>query len=102
MSQAESFAGRLRELREQATLTQQQLADKAGLKLGAIRDLEQGRHGPTWETVLALGEALDVECNAFTQPPEQRHPPGRGRPAKAKDESPAPKRPPGRPRKRSK
>src|SRR5436309_2336642 len=36
------FPGRLRELREAAGLSRQQLADKAGLKLGGVRNLEQG------------------------------------------------------------
>jgi transcriptional regulator with XRE-family HTH domain len=79
------FAARLRELRERAGLTQQQLADRAGLKLGGIRDLEQERNKPMWETVLALAGALGVDCNAFATEPttsaEER--PKRGRPRKA-------------------
>jgi transcriptional regulator with XRE-family HTH domain len=52
------FGARLQELRQQAALTQQQLADKAGLKVGGIRDLEQGINElPWWDTVLALTKA---------------------------------------------
>jgi transcriptional regulator with XRE-family HTH domain len=82
------FAARLRELREQAGLTQQHLADRAGLKLGGIRDLEQERNRPTWETVLALAGALGVDCNAFAQEPAQPagEKPKRGRPPKAASE----------------
>ena len=40
---ADWFAGRLRELREQAGLTQQQLGQKAGLSQAGIADLEQQR-----------------------------------------------------------
>jgi hypothetical protein len=73
----------------------------AGVKLGGIRDLEQGRNKPTWETVLALASALGVECTAFTTPPAEGEPQEPGRPPKAKEEDaePACKRPRGHPRK---
>ncbi len=80
---SERFAGRLRELREQAGLTQEQLADKAGLTKWGITDLERGRRSPTWETVLVLCQALGVECTAFTQEPEMASKRGRGRPRKS-------------------
>jgi transcriptional regulator with XRE-family HTH domain len=97
----EHFAGRLRELREAAGLSQQQLADKAGLTRDGIAQLERGRRQPAWATVLALAGALGVDCNAFTQAPAERPPAGPGRPRKeqAAATSPAPKRPRGRPRK---
>jgi transcriptional regulator with XRE-family HTH domain len=74
------FGARLKELRHAAGLTQKQLAEKAGLKYGAVRDLEQGLNGPTWETVLALGSALGVDCTAFTKKAARRAPEKRGRP----------------------
>ena len=50
---SERFAGRLRELREQAGLTQEQLADKAGLTKWGITDLERSsRH--LQETVMSI------------------------------------------------
>lgn len=79
---SERFAGRLRELREQAGLTQEQLADKAGLTKWGITDLERGRRSPTWGTVLVLCEALGVDCTAFTQAPATESKRGRGRPRK--------------------
>jgi transcriptional regulator with XRE-family HTH domain len=96
---ADWFAGRLKELREGAGLTQPELAERAGMNRFGIAKLEQGVTKPTWETVIALCKALGVDCNAFTRPPVDREPTGRGRPAKPKDESPEPKRPRGRPRK---
>jgi DNA-binding SARP family transcriptional activator/tetratricopeptide (TPR) repeat protein/DNA-binding XRE family transcriptional regulator len=51
-------------VRQAAGLTQQQLAEKAGVSLGAVRDLEQGRTlRPRWDTaeVLALALGLDVD-----------------------------------------
>jgi transcriptional regulator with XRE-family HTH domain len=76
------FAGRLRELREGASLTRQELADRAGLKLGGVRDIEQGKRIPSWETVLALCDALDCSSEEFRTPPGHRADPKPGRPPK--------------------
>jgi DNA-binding XRE family transcriptional regulator len=99
MASAAWFAGRLRELREGAGLTQTELAGKAGLTREGVAQLETGRRKPAWETVLALCEALGCSCEAFTRPPAQRPPAGRGRPRKEPETTPAPKQPRGRPRK---
>jgi len=95
------FGERLAELRVHAGLTQQQLADCAGLKIGGIRDLEQGINRlPRWDTVLALAEALGVDCRAFQEQPAARPRPSRGRPRKPEASGSAkPKRPHGRPKK---
>ena len=82
-TEADRFAGRLRELREGAGLSREQLADRAGMKVNGVRDLEQGVRSPRWETVLALAEALGVECTAFTQEPGELPPARPGRPKKA-------------------
>jgi transcriptional regulator with XRE-family HTH domain len=100
---AEHFAGRLRELRTAAGLTQEQLAERVGVKRDAVARWEAGVREPAWSNVVALAEALDTDCRAFleapAEPPERRGP---GRPPKALAEPPAepePKRPRGRPRK---
>lgn len=63
----ESFASRLKRLREEAKLTQEQLADKAELDLGTIRQLEQGtRKNPQWHSVCSLAKALEKDVRAFT------------------------------------
>lgn len=82
MAEASMFAGRLKELRESAGLTQKQLADKAGLGLRAVTYLESGDRKPAWETVLSLASALGVECTAFTQEPTATDPRPKGRPRK--------------------
>jgi transcriptional regulator with XRE-family HTH domain len=69
----------------QAGLSQKGLADKAGLALSAIGHLEQGLRKPTWETVLALANALGVSCEAFTTPASTDEPAPRGRPRKCLD-----------------
>ena len=96
------FSGRLRELREAAGLSRQELADKAGMKLGGVRNLEQGTRDPGWDTVLVLAQALGVTCEAFTAEPAPASAPTAGRPRKppVEDAEPLqPKKPRGRPRK---
>lgn len=89
MTEPGHFGARLRELREQAGLTREQLAERTGLKIGGIRDIEQGvNKAPRWDNVVALAQALGVDCTAFQEKPSaDTTPRGRGRPAKP---SPAP------------
>jgi transcriptional regulator with XRE-family HTH domain len=93
----EQFAPRLKELREQAGLTQKALAEKAGLSQRAVSHWEQGLREPSWSNVLALATALGVDCLAFQQAPAAVSEPRRGRPAKV--EAPAPKKNTGRAKK---
>ena len=59
---------RLKTLREQAGLTQQELAFRSGLSIAVITHLEQGRKAdPRLSTLRALAEALGVDCNALTE-----------------------------------
>jgi DNA-binding XRE family transcriptional regulator len=72
----ELFAARLKTLRQDAKLTQEQLAEKSGLDVGTIRQLEQGtRRNPLWQTVCALARGLEKDVIVFVgtdgwQPPE--------------------------------
>jgi transcriptional regulator with XRE-family HTH domain len=81
---ASRFAARLKELREAAGLTQMQLADAAGLSQRAVSHWEQGLREPAWSNVVAMAEALGVDCRAFLKEPASTPAPKRGRPAKAK------------------
>ncbi len=55
------FAAALRNLRTRARLTQEALADAAGLSLRALSDLERGVAAvPQKETVRLLGDALGL------------------------------------------
>ncbi len=55
------LAARLRELREAAGVSQQELAFRAGLSIGVIARIEQGKkEDPKLSTVTALAEALGV------------------------------------------
>lgn len=79
---SEWFAGRLRELREAAAFTQQQLADKAGLTREGIAQLETERREPSWRTVVSLCKALGVSSEAFLKEPTTGREPRPGRPRK--------------------
>jgi transcriptional regulator with XRE-family HTH domain len=77
-----SFGGRLRELREAAGLTQQALADLAGMHRQGVNKLEMGEREPTWASVKALCRALGVRCTAFEDeapPPAKKGGKGRGK-----------------------
>jgi transcriptional regulator with XRE-family HTH domain len=69
---AEIFASRLRRLRQEAGLTIQALADRAGMHRESVAQLERGRRKPTWASVLALADALDVSLEAFRDRPDDR------------------------------
>ena len=57
----EPFGDALRRLREAAGLTQEQLAERAGLSFNAISSLERGeRQRPYPNTLQALAAALDL------------------------------------------
>jgi transcriptional regulator with XRE-family HTH domain len=79
---AETFAAKLKRLRETAGLTQNELAERAGMNPFGVAKLEQGARKPTWATVQALAAALGVSCEAFTSPPATDEPRERGRPPK--------------------
>jgi transcriptional regulator with XRE-family HTH domain len=94
------FAGRLRQLREAAGLTQGELAERAGMHRFGVAKLEQGLREPSWATVQVLASALGLDCLAFADSGAGpvAEPAKRGRPRKAAaDTLPVPKRR-GRPR----
>ncbi|GAA3776211.1 BTAD domain-containing putative transcriptional regulator [Plantactinospora mayteni] len=74
--------GALRGFRERAGLTQQELADRAGLSVGGLRDLEQGRVAaprPTTLRRLAAGLAMsDVETAELVHLGQRAQPPAYG------------------------
>lgn len=82
----ETFGGRLKRLREEASLTQQELADRAEMHRLGVAKLERDERQPSWATVQALAAALGLGCSAFE---------GTSTPAEVEK----PTRPKGRPRK---
>jgi putative transcriptional regulator len=81
------FGGRLQQLREQAGLTQAELAERAGCFALTVSKLERGAQEPAWPLVLALARALGVTSEAFVlpagEPPAPPRSRPRGRPRKA-------------------
>jgi len=81
---------RIRELREQAGMSREQLADAAGVSLRGVVQWELGEREPGWFNMLALAEALGVKCDTFAQAPGDLPPPKRGRPRKVSTEASLP------------
>jgi transcriptional regulator with XRE-family HTH domain len=83
MATTSGFAAKLRALRDAARMSQQDLADAAGLSRPYLARLELARQEPGWETVLKLAEALDVPTDAFRDVEEEEAPTTRkAKPAK--------------------
>jgi transcriptional regulator with XRE-family HTH domain len=61
------FKDLLRQLREKAGLTQEQLAQKAGIPLSSLRSHEQGQRQPSWQAVVKLSKALGVTTDTFSE-----------------------------------
>jgi transcriptional regulator with XRE-family HTH domain len=80
---------RLKELREAAGLTQQDVAFRSGLSISIVSQIEQGLKDPRVSTVKALATALGVDAGALIDGQE-----------KAEAQPSAPKRSRGRPRAR--
>src|SRR5262249_25950604 len=100
---AEQFGGGLKRLRPAAGLTEKELAERGGVALRTVSSLEQGLYEPVLSTLLALADALGVDCLAFTKEDdaegEMLEKQGRGRPPKQFEPLVLPKKPRGRPRK---
>jgi transcriptional regulator with XRE-family HTH domain len=82
------FGERLRAIRNAAGLSQKALAERARCNLFTVAKLERGAQEPAWPLVLALAEALGVNCLAFLQEPADRPAAQRGRPRKDSDGAP--------------
>ena len=65
------FGQRVKKLREQRGLTQQQLADRAGLTNDTISNYERGRRtDPPVSVVYAVANALDVTVDDLLADPD--------------------------------
>jgi transcriptional regulator with XRE-family HTH domain len=96
---ATGFGERLRQLREGAGLTQQELAERAGCHYMTVSLLERGTQEPAWPLVLQLADVLAVPLEEFRSRGEKPRgePPRRGRPPKQRavaNSPPAPAAPP--------
>jgi transcriptional regulator with XRE-family HTH domain len=85
--ESETFAARLRRLREASGHSQAALAARAGIPAGTLRNWEQGIREPRPGALVKLALALEVSADLLLgldeQPQEQPAPKrGRGRPSK--------------------
>lgn len=62
---------RLRQLRKQADISQQQLAEKARVSINTVRALESGRVRPLLDTARAIAQALGVSPDDIWPPNPQ-------------------------------
>ena len=67
---ASEFGKRLRQLREAAELTQEELARKADMSTSAVAKIEQRDVDPSWSTVGKLARALGVTLNDLAGDPK--------------------------------
>ena len=86
-----TFATRLKQLREQAGISQAELATRAGLNTYGVAKLEQGVREPGLATAQAIARALGASMTVFDDVTfaqesalaESKEPTKRGRPKKA-------------------
>lgn len=80
-----TFAEKLQELREEAGLSQSELARASGVSVWSLRGYEQGRREPLWDVIFPLARALGVSCEAFAECVKKEN----EKPAKRNAEAPA-------------
>lgn len=66
------FKDILKDLREEAGLTQKQLANKCGLSPQCISALEKGINSPTFQTLSALSKFFGNQLNEYLIPTDER------------------------------
>lgn len=66
-----ALGARIRELRRGLNLSQEALADRAGLHWTYLSDLERGQQTPTLDVVNRLARALGVTLATFFEPLDQ-------------------------------
>ena len=64
------FGKRLRYIRRDKDLTQEQLAEAVGISIEFLSNLERGVNAPSFETLEKLATILEVPVQAFFEFPE--------------------------------
>ncbi len=59
----EKFSARVKELRIEHAMRQQDLADKLGVSRATVTDWETGRHEPPFDTLVNLCKVLEVSAD---------------------------------------
>lgn len=63
MGTQEKFGQNLRKARTKAGLTQEQLAERAGLHVNYYARVERGEENPTYQTIEKIVKALNVKSS---------------------------------------
>jgi transcriptional regulator with XRE-family HTH domain len=50
----------IRELRDKTGMTQEAVAQRAGITVAHLSGIERGHANPSWAAVMAIAEALDI------------------------------------------
>src|SRR5579862_8134581 len=67
MNQSKLFGKRVRTIRKAANITQERAAERAHLNPKYLGEIERGEKRPSFETIFALGVALNVGPASFFQ-----------------------------------
>ena len=62
-----ALAGALRALREARGLSQEQVAQRAGVTMNTYARVELGQAAPSWSTVRSIAAALDVSLRDLAE-----------------------------------
>ena len=54
---------RIKEIREETKLSREELADKAGISIKFLYEIENGKKGLSAETLLKISQALSCSCD---------------------------------------
>lgn len=68
------LAQNLRDYRLLRKQSQRKLAEKSGIALKTIRNIEAGDHSPTYDTLERLARALEITVSMLTDDPSARSP----------------------------
>jgi transcriptional regulator with XRE-family HTH domain len=68
-----AFGAQLAQLRRGTEMTQEQLAERAGMHPNYVGDLERGQRNPTLITLLSLAKALDTSVAELVRPVDPRN-----------------------------
>jgi transcriptional regulator with XRE-family HTH domain len=66
-TRARTFGENLREARRAAGLSQEELAERAGVDRSAISDYERGRREPNLSTIVKLASALEISTETLVR-----------------------------------
>ncbi len=82
-----TFGEKLRELRDEAGMTQLELSQAADIPIGTVRDYEQGARDPLLSNAQRLAKALNVSLDVFPPIPRPKKKTNKGKKGKEKGDS---------------